>query len=224
VIVGVDHVILASTRPQSDELRARLAGAGFRPEAFHLEFPEIGAASDSLSYASGGFVEFVVALEPARTPRVWFDDAPRVIGLGFASDAFADDIPWARAAGGWEMDEDHVLPDGSVLTIRAAGPHEHLSDFYVFVMDRPGGTLQFPARPDCPRLERLTLTGADAGRRREDLACWLRLDRSGDGLAVGGVELRFVESAEAPLRVSPRFSVPAEPGSVALSGSSIELV
>ncbi len=39
--------------------------------------------------------------------------------------------------GAWTMPEQQGFPD-------AAGPHEHQSDFYVFVMNRKDGVLQFP--------------------------------------------------------------------------------
>lgn len=224
MIFSIDHIVFAASREQSRALRERLTLAGFEPEHFHLEFPEIGAASDSLSYEGGGFVEFVVELDARRSPRVWFDDVPRIIGLGFGSDNFENDTPWAQDPGGWAMDEDHTLSDGSRLTIRAAGPHEHLSDFYIFVMDRPERTLQFSNQGASPKLKRLTFTGAAADRWKQNLIDWLELQQSDMGLHVGDVELRFIPGAHPSIRVSPTFDVDLGSGVVALAGSSLELV
>ena len=145
MIFSIDHIVFAATAAQREELMATLAGHGFSPERFTLEFPEIGAASESLSFLGGGFVEFVAELDATRSPKVWFAETPRVIGIGFASDAFERDVGGWLQEEAWRMDEDHVLPDGMVLNIHAAGPHHHLSDFYVFVMDRQTGTLSSPA-------------------------------------------------------------------------------
>ncbi len=222
MIFSIDHIVIAVSRRQHEQLRQRLALAGFAAERFHLEFPEIGAASDSLSYRGGGFVECVVELDPERSPRVWFDNVPRIIGLGFSSDAFERDTPW-REEEGWEMDEDHALPDGSVLNIRAAGPHEHLADFYVFVMDRPDRELQFLDRPEGPKLKRLTFVGVDAERWEKNLSHWLELHHDGVGLRVGDVELRFVPGVRPRVQVSATFEVASGSGVVALAKSALEL-
>jgi hypothetical protein len=223
VIFSIDHIVFAASREQSQALRERLALAGFEPERFHLEFPEIGAASDSMSYEGGGFVEFVVELDPERSPRVWFDDAPRIIGLGLGSDSFEQDTLWSRNPGGWAMDEDHTLSDGSRLNVRAAGPHEHLSDFYIFVMDRPERTLQFSEHAGSPRLKRLTFAGAAADRWKENVMRWLELRQDDIGLRVGDVELWFTHGAHPSIRVSATFDVASGSGVVALAGSSLEL-
>jgi hypothetical protein len=206
VIFSIDHIVFAATVAQRDALTDELRGAGFSPEQFTLEFPEIGATSESLSYAGGGFVEFVGELDPALSPDVWFRETPRVIGLGFASAAFDEDTRGWTQKDAWRMNEDHVLPNGSVLNIHAAGPHHHLSDFYVFVMDRPAGALEFPRTAATPRLHEIQLQGGAAARWRRDLGSWLDLDDADSSLRVGDVTLRFEDGPEPSVRATLVFA------------------
>src|SRR6266511_297189 len=124
VIFSIDHIVFAATRTQRAGLLARPGQFGFRPEAFTLEFPEIGATSESASFSGGAFVEFVVCDDERLAPALWFERTPRVIGLGFSSDAYAADTDWWDWSEAWRMNEDHVLPGGDVLNIHATGPHE----------------------------------------------------------------------------------------------------
>ena len=224
MIFSIDHIVFAASPRQSLEITDRLDCAGFRPEAFSLDFPEIGAASESLSFKGGGFVEFVVELDSTRSPQVWFNEVPRVVGLGFSSDDFEADTWWSSEPEGWVMDEDHALPGGSRLNIHAAGPHEHLSDFFVFVMDRPDGRLQFPERSSGPRLRQLTFQGAQADQWKSRLEEWLRLPVRSDILTVGDVELRFLPGAHPAVRVSPTFEVTSGGGDAPLATGRVELV
>ena len=224
MIFSVDHIVFAATAADRERLTTELSRCDFRPEQFRLEFPEIGAASESLSYAGGGFVEFVGELDPALSPDVWFAETPRVIGLGFASDAFDDDIAHWTWPDAWTMNEDHVLPTGDVLNIHAAGPHFHRSDFYVFVMDRPAGTLEFPTTTAMPRLREIRIEGGDAAGWRADLASWLRLDEDGDALRVGPAKLRFADGARESVRATLVFEAPVDhPVTVPLAAGSIML-
>src|SRR5579862_7797146 len=136
MIFSLDHIVCSATETERDRVVAALESHGFRPEQFTLRFPSSGARSDSWSFAGGGFIEFVTEDAPGSSGSPWFHQTPRVIGLGFASDAFADDTRWDGGDNCWRMDEHHTLPTGVDLRIHAAGPHEHRSDFYVFVMDR----------------------------------------------------------------------------------------
>ena len=223
MIFAIDHIVFASSTSQSRDLGEGLAATGFQREAFALEFPEIGAASESLSFAGGGFVEFVVELDPALSPRVWFERVPRVIGLGFGSDDFERDTHWSGDPDAWLMNEDHVLPDGSRINIHAAGPHHHLSDFYVFVMDREKRRLQFPERVNGPRLRSLTFVGRAAASWRERLAAWLAIPARANVLRVGDVELRFQAGDHPNVAVSPAFEVATGAGEIPLAAGSIEL-
>jgi hypothetical protein len=223
VIFSIDHLVFVASGEQRNSIGPQLELAGFTPEQFHLEFPEIGAASDSLSFRGGGFVEFVVETDSHRSPTVWFGDIPRLMGLGFASDAFDDDTDWSSKPGGWVMDEDHVLPDGSRLNIHAAGPHQHLSDFYIFVMDRPDGALEFPTNDFGPRLLELTFTGSDAHVWRSNFQQWLNLEPDEQSLRVGEVHLHFISAAFPSVRVSPTFEVQARGGEIGLSQSALVL-
>jgi hypothetical protein len=223
VIFSIDHIVFAADAAESTDLRDSLAETGFQREEFTLEFPEIGATSESLSFASGGFVEFVVGSDRQLAPEVWFADTPRVIGLGFSSNDFAADTWWSSEPRAWVMNEDHLLPDGSRLTIHAAGPHEHSSEFYVFVMDRPDGRLQFSERTDGPRLNRLKFTGADADAWEKRLREWLRLPARKGALLAGQVELTFDAGDRPGVRISPVFDA-GQNGSLPLSASAIELV
>jgi hypothetical protein len=223
MIFSIDHIVFAASSEQDRELRDRLAASGFHSESFRLEFPESGVASESLSFTGGGFVEFLVECDTARSPRVWFHETPRLIGLGFSSDDFDTDTRWSSEPEGWVMNEDHVLPNDSRITIRAAGPHRHLSDFYVFVMDRPHG-LEFPDRPSGPKLRRISFVGGEADLWRRQLGGWLGLPDSCDGLRVGDVELRFGQSADGRFSVSPTFDVRTGASVIRLARGEIELV
>ena len=224
MIFTIDHIVFAASPTQGRELRDRLAAVGFHPEVFMLEFPEIGAKSESLSYAGGGFVEFVTEADPVLSPRVWFSEGPRVIGLGFGSDDFENDTQWPSESGSWVMDEDHILPDGSRLNIHAAGPHHHRSDFYVFVMDRPDGQLQFPEGPERPRLRHLDFVGAEADVWRERLGRWLGLRSTQGGLSIADTELRFLPGDQPSVRVSPTFEVTSAAADIGLAGSVFRLL
>jgi hypothetical protein len=223
VIFSVDHIVFAATPDQSRELREALVDAGFHVESFSLEFPEIGARSESVSFAGGGFAEFVAGTDQALIPRVWFEEIPRIIGLGFSSDEFDTDTSWFES-GAWVMNEDHTLPDGTRLNIHAAGPHPHFSDFFVFVMDRAQGHLQFPEREQGPRLCRLSFAGGGAELWRDRLVEWLRLTQDSSSLRVGDVELEFATRSEPGVRVSALFEDTRSSKRIPLNGGSIELV
>jgi hypothetical protein len=210
VIFSIDHIVFAATTAQREELMATLAGQGLSPERFTLEFPEIGAASESLSFAGGGFVEFVAELDETRSPKVWFAETPRVIGLGFASDAFERDVGGWSQEEAWRMDEDHVLPDGAVLNIHAAGPHHHLSDFYVFVMDRQSRTLEFPGTGASPSLREIRLHGQEAQRWQRDLASWLQLESEDGALQIGNSSITFADASHLGVRATLVFAGPFE--------------
>ena len=206
MICAVDHIVLAVDAGERRPLAERLLAAGLVDIPLHLDFPEIGAASDSYAMAGGGFVELVYETRPGAAPAAWFDEVPRVIGLGFMSDDFETDVAaWGEPEGMWIMDEDQVLADGSVLNIHAAGPHPHFEDLYVFVMDRR--ELPYAALEAKPRLEALTFVGSPAARWRHDLSSWLGLPPVGEELRVGEVSLRFRTGAHPSARVSPTFSV-----------------
>ena len=205
MIYAIDHVVMAVPASGKDALADDLLERGLADIPLHLEFPEIGAASDSYATRAGSFVELVYETSAGEAPAVWMTEMPRVIGLGFSSDDFEFDIAgWIEGAGSWRMDEDHELADGSVLNIRAAGPHPHFESFYVFVMDRPGGA---PYRNAGARADLTTLTfeGRDAPAWRERLQEWFRLPALAADLRAGGVTLQFRPNAEPGVRVEPRL-------------------
>lgn len=214
MIFGVDHLVLCGGRDDVERLRARLTPAGFVPVPGRLRFDEIGAHSESVAYRGGGFVEVVYEVAAGNAPRVWFDGpVPRVMGIGVSSDEFdLDTADWE-----WTMDEEQELEDGSVLRIHAAGPHEHLSEFYVFAMDRPDRRLDHPGLGATSELLALTFSGCGSTAWRERCFRWF-----GSSEAIGKVQLRFVEGSE-PISVSPTFRVSAEPGTVPLARGAIEL-
>jgi hypothetical protein len=224
MIFSIDHMVFVTSKPQRDQLVSRLLTAAFARKGLLLDFAEKGSASESLAYAGGGMVEFVYPLDMRKVPSVWFNGRPRLMGLGFASDDFAADTAWEPDPGAWTMNEDHILPDGSTLHIHAAGPHEHLSPFYIFVMDRPNRLLQFPEVSTGPKLTRLLISGKDANVWHGRLERWLHLAGREGRLLVGEVEVEFRQTTDAEMRASPTFAVTTGQGRVALSGSSIELV
>ncbi|MEO8291003.1 MAG: hypothetical protein ABI649_08445 [Gaiellaceae bacterium] len=216
MIYGIDHIVLAVPGEERSRIADGLLGAGFEATPLDLDFPELSAASESFAMASGGYVELVYEREPGPAPAVWFAGAPRVIGVGFSSDDFDHDVAaWGEPDGMWRMNENKPLPDGSVLNIHAAGPHPHLEPFYVFVMDTP--VPLFARLGAEPRLVRLTFSGAEAGTWRERLTAWLALV----GPAIGAVELRFEETDEAGVRVTPAFVAPGPPAPIPLAAGAI---
>jgi hypothetical protein len=216
VIFGIDHLVLAGTRPDHATLRERLVPSGFVPVPGRLRFDEIGAHSESLAYAGGAFVEVVYEVREGAAPRVWFDEhVPRVMGIGVSTDDFEHDT----AGWEWTMDEEQVLDDGSTLRIHAAGPHAHLSPLYVFAMDRPDRVLDHPGLGGRARLVELWFEGRECGAWRERLDGWL-----GTADAIGEVALRFVENSRDGIAVTPVFAVSGSAGSVPLAVGAIELV
>ena len=215
MIFGVDHLVFCGRRDDLGRLRERLSPAGFVPVPGRLRFDVIGAHSESLAYRGGGFVEVVYEVRPGEAPRAWFDGAmPRLTGIGVSSDAFERDTDgWL-----WTMDEEQVLDDGSTLRIHAAGPHEHLSELYVFAMDRPDRVLDHPGLGGTAELAALTFAGRRAAEWRDRLHGWL-----GRADAIGGVGLRFVDADAPGVEVSPTFLVGSAAGSLALGAGSIEL-
>jgi hypothetical protein len=232
LIFAIDHIVFAATARQRAELIATLQGCGFPPVDFHLDFPDIGGASDSVGMRGGSSLEFVYPTpgpgQPGSSPSgtgqdAWFAEVPRVIGLGFASDSFDADTDWDGDPGAWTMPAQQGFPN-------SAGPHEHHSDFYVFVMNRKDGVLQFPelakapAAPATPRLARITLTGQAAGQWRGRLSRWLRLPAAGDGLAAGSTELAFADGPGPSVRATLTFEVTGSPAVLPLAAGELRLV
>jgi hypothetical protein len=223
MIFNVDHIVFAASDEQARNTIALLSGAGFARRGFELDFPEIGAASESLGYAGGGMVEFVYERDRGTAPPLWFDRVPRVIGVGFASNDFAADTAWDELDA-WTMSEVHRLPDGSIVDIHAAGPHDHMSPFYVFVMDRPDGRLQFPDLRSGPRLRGLEIAGRDAELWHERLKRWRLLEERDGQVLVAETEITFRESSDVRLQVSPTFMAGEAEQHIPLTDGGIHLV
>lgn len=214
MIFGVDHLVFCGRQADLPVLRERLTAAGFAPVPGRLRFDEIGARSESVAYRGGGFVEVVYEVEDGKAPRAWFDGpVPRLIGLGVSSDEFERDTAGWR----WTMDEKQRLEDGSTLRIHAAGPHEHLSELYLFAMDRPDRELDHPGLGATSELAALTFSGQESDGWRQQLRRWL-----GSSDAIGSVQLRFLEG-QGPVSVTPTFRVASTPGTVRLARGAIEL-
>jgi hypothetical protein len=219
VIFSIDHIVFAATPKQREELIDTLYGCGFAalPGNFHLDFPDTNAASDSVGFSGGSSLEFVYETSEPGGPALWFAEVPRVIGLGFSSDDFERDTDWEGDPGAWTMAEQQGFPN-------SAGPHEHHSDFYVFVMNRKGGSLQFPQLTDGPKLTKITLAGAGAGQWRERLARWLGLPANGPGLSVGQTALAFEDGPSPNVRATLTFAVAGDRVVLPLASGAIELV
>jgi hypothetical protein len=224
MIFAIDHLVLSVAPTQAPSVLSELREAGFVANNFVLRFDDRNSESESLSYDGGGMVEVLHSRE-LRPDPTRFGEVPRVVGMGFASDDFVADTAWGsdREEGHWTMDGELLLPDGSPLHVVAAGPHKHASEFYVFVMDRPAGKLQFPDIAATPHLVNVIFSGSDASLWRDRLGRWLHL-ADGPVLRVGDVDLRFEESERPGVRATPTFRVPTRPGRIALNGSSIEFV
>jgi len=189
--------VFAATKQQAGDMITTLHGYGFPPVDFHLDFPDDNLASDSVGLQGGASLEFVYEAGGQRGPAAWFDQPPRVIGVGFSSDDFAVDTAWDGDVGAWTMPEQQGFPS-------AAGPHEHQSDFYVFVMNRKDGVLQFPELTDGPRLVQINLAGAGSASWHDRLQQWLGLEGSGDNdsLAAGSTQINFADGPEPSVRAS----------------------
>lgn len=217
VIFSVDHVVFAATSQQASELITALQGYGFSPLDFHLDFPDDYLASDSVGLQGGISLEFVYETAEHEGPTAWFDQVPRVIGIGFSSDDFAVDTTWEGDPGAWTMTEQQGFPS-------AAGPHEHQSDFYVFVMNRKNGVLQFPELTDGPQLEEITLAGAESASWRERLQRWLGLKADGGSLAVGDTRITFANGQAASVRASLTLQASQNPVVIPLATGEIRLI
>jgi hypothetical protein len=167
---AIDHIVFAATEQQRDELITVLRDFGFAAVDFHLNFPDDGVASDSVGFRGGSFLEFVYRTAPHGGPAIWFAERPRVIGLGFSASDFAADTDWNSEPGAWAMPEQQGFPN-------SAGPHEHHSDFYIFVMNRKDGVLQFPELTAGPKLAEITLTWLPISWTMSCWACLARLSR-----------------------------------------------
>ncbi len=221
MIRDIDHIVFSVPAAERQPLAACLLGAGFVDIPLQLEFPEIGAASESYAMANGGFVELVYETSEGLAPATWFHEAPRVIGLGFMADDFDADVAgWDLNGGGWTMDEDAATGDGSTINIHAAGPHPHFEDFYVFAMDRL--ELPYAALGAGPRLEALTFVGRRASGWLRDLSTWLRATPLDGELRIGEVALRFRDDDHPSVRVTPTFAVEQRCDPIALGVGSIE--
>lgn len=211
----IDHLVFCGTRADRTRLAERLGPAGFVAVPGKLRFDKLGVHSESLAYRGGGYVEIVYQVEPDRAPAVWFaPEMPRLMGIGFSTDSFDEDTAgWL-----WTMDEEQILDDGSRLRIHAAGPHEHLSEFYVFAMDRPDRTLDHPQLCGTAELVALTFSGAEHVRWRECLEDSLGLDGH-----VGAIELRFEPGPHPRVAATPTFRVRAADGVVPLATGAIRL-
>jgi hypothetical protein len=217
LIFAIDHIVFAATLKQCDDLIGPILNCGFAAVDFHLDFPDDNLASDSVGFRGGSFLEFVYETTECGGPPQWFAETPRVIGLGFSSDDFAADTAWDGKSGSWTMAEQQGFPN-------SAGPHEHVSDFYVFVMNRENGTLQFPQLTAGPRLVQITLSGAGSAKWRERLWRWLKLPASNGGLTVGGTQIVFEDGPSSNVRASLTFEAATNPAIIPLSSGEIRLV
>jgi hypothetical protein len=217
VIFSVDHVVFAATRQQASDLITTLQGHGFAPLDFHLDFPDDHLASDSVGLQGGILLEFVYETGEHEGPAAWFDEVPRVIGIGFSSDDFSADTAWDGDSGAWTMPEQQGMPS-------AAGPHEHQSDFYTFVMNRKDGVLQFPELTAGPRLDRITLAGAGSASWRERLQRWLGLKADGESLLAGGTRISFADGPAASVRAGLTIQTSRAPAVIPLATGEIRLI
>jgi hypothetical protein len=219
MIFSIDHVVCAATRQQAAELITTLQGYGCSQVDFQLDFPADHLASDSVGLYGGILLELVYETADHAGPAAWFDQVPRVIGIGFASDDFAADTHWDGNAGAWTMPEHQGMPS-------AAGPHEHQSDFYVFVMNRKDGVLQFPAMASGtqPRLAQITLAGRGSAAWRERLQRWLKLSPDGDSMTVGDTRISFADGGAASVRAGLILTANQGPGLIPLAEGEIRLI
>lgn len=139
---------------------------------------------------------------------------PRLIGIGVSSDSFESDTAgWL-----WMMDEEQRLDDSRTLRIHAAGPHEHLSELYVFAMDRPDRVLDHPQLGGTPDLVRIEIRGRGYERWRGRIESWLgRADR------IGPTKLLFADGPHEDVAVSPVFRTGSDAGAVPLAVGAIGL-
>jgi hypothetical protein len=217
MIFSIDHVVFAATKQQASDLITTLHGYGCPLLDFHLDFPADHLASDSVGLDGGILLEFVYETADHAGPAAWFGQVPRVIGIGFSSDDFAADTAWDGDAGAWTMPEQQGMP-------AAAGPHEHRCDFYVFVMNRKNGVLQFPEITSGPRLVQITLAGAASATWRERLQRWLKLNPDSDSLAAGDIRITFADGRGTGVRAGLTLAASQNPGLIRLAEGEIRLI
>jgi hypothetical protein len=217
MIFAIDHVVFAATRQQASDLITTLRGYGCAPLDFHLEFPDSHLASDSVGLRGGTSLEFVYETGEQDGPQAWFGQPPRVIGIGFAANDFQADTAWDGEPAAWTQAEQQGFP-------QAAGPHKHQSDFYVFVMDRKDGVLQFPELTTGPQLRQIGLAGAGAASWRDRLQRWLGLDADDGGLAAGDTQITFADGPAQNVRASLAIQLSQHPGVIQLAAGEIRLL
>lgn len=103
MIFSIDHVVFAATKQQASDLITTLHGYGCPRLGLHLDFTAAHLASDSVGLRGGILLELVYETADHAGPAAWFDQVPRVIGIGFSSDDFAADTRWDGDAGAWTM-------------------------------------------------------------------------------------------------------------------------
>ncbi len=222
MILGVDHLILAIERADRPHFSQRLRSAGLIHADAGRHVGQ-GTANENLALAGGSYLELLFPDPPPEPPEGWFEPVPRILGVCFTStDLDADSAAWVGDAGAWTQDLRKTLADGTDVRFRLGGPHPRdEGPFFLFLLER-----EAPAFPDlgaAARLERLTLTGADAAAWLELCERWLGLEREGDTLRAGGVELGFQADGRPGLAVNASFAVPEGEGVLPLAAGRIEL-
>jgi hypothetical protein len=239
----IDHIIVAVTAAQHEELSARLRAAGF----VHGDAGKHpgGTANENVAFAGGAFLELLYEQSPgsavrAGSPRIWFADTPRVQGIGFSTPDYRRDIAaWGSPPGSWDEYFPKVLADGETSQCRAAGPLRR-DEFYLFFMDRPAPS--FGSLGATARLTGITLRGADYLLWRSRLRTWFglaeadgasgaagadgaaRADAGPGGLACGDVRFSFEPGEHPAIRLSLAFEVPpGHAATIPISGGVIEL-
>jgi hypothetical protein len=217
----IDHIILAVDAADKPALSQRLKDAGF-VHGDNGKHPG-GTANETVAWAGGAFLELLYEQSPGSSGnRNWWRETPRVQGVGFATDNYADDITtWGSPPGSWDRDFPSVRDDGQPASCRAAGPLAHENEFYVFYMDRPAP--DFGDRGATAKLTDVTVRSTDPDAWREKFATWFRLPSQDGALTCDGVTFRF-EPGDHEVRLSLTFEVPGGGGAIPIAGGSIELV
>ena len=73
MIFAVDHIVFAVAAADRAVLSELLLGRGLVTIPLRLDFPEIGATSESFATADGSFVELVYETKRGKAPAAWFE-------------------------------------------------------------------------------------------------------------------------------------------------------
>ncbi len=222
----IDHLILAVSPEEQGVIATALTAAGFVDHGQSTPAPADGfedkgaIRNQYLSFSGGGFIEMLAVDEITPEVELWFEETPRIQGIGFSTDRYDEQAtPWASMAGSWN---EEFGKHGDEEYFWAAGPLTHEAKFYPFVMGRPRTPYADVASP--VELRKVVFAGRNSDHWKQGFGTWFELTSIDGGYrADDGVVLEFIDGEHEDMRVSAVFDVPGESVTIPISGGTIEL-